>query len=430
MSQNSVVFNDDPSGVQLLDNKLTPLHQNLLTQHSGTSRPSYAVAGTEWLDTTTTPWKLKRFDGTDDIITGYVNATSNTYTPAGILLDNIAATTNPTVNEDSADGYSVGSVWVNVTLDQSYMCQDSTVGAAVWKLITLTLADVQAGLTMTGKLNTVATATGAAGLNVPHGTAPTSPTNGDFWSTTAAFFARINGVTQTLLTLAAGTLTGKLTTVASATGAAGFNLPHGTAPTSPADGDLWTTTTGLNARINGATVALGAGSDYVKLSTQTASSSGSIDFTAALDSTYKKYVIECIDIQPSAASAFGARINTGGGYISTATYKAAGIGRAHESTGFTIESASQNYVDLTGTLQIDAGSGIGNYFRVEVINPSHSSKITRIPFFCTFKQTGVDREYSGSANGLNTTTSAITGIQFLMLSGNITSGTFILYGVK
>jgi hypothetical protein len=38
------------------------------------------------------------------------------------------------------------------------------------------------------------------------------------------------------------------------TAAATINLPHGTAPTSPANGDCWTTTAGLYCRINGATV--------------------------------------------------------------------------------------------------------------------------------------------------------------------------------
>jgi hypothetical protein len=31
-------------------------------------------------------------------------------------------------------------------------------------------------------------------------------------------------------------------------------VPHGTAPTSPVDGDVWTTTAGLYVRINGVTV--------------------------------------------------------------------------------------------------------------------------------------------------------------------------------
>jgi hypothetical protein len=49
-------------------------------------------------------------------------------------------------------------------------------------------------------------------------------------------------------------LSGLLQTAAPATSGAGLRLPHGTAPTSPVDGDMWTTTAGLYVRINGATV--------------------------------------------------------------------------------------------------------------------------------------------------------------------------------
>jgi hypothetical protein len=53
---------------------------------------------------------------------------------------------------------------------------------------------------------------------------------------------------------AGDTFTGPVITAASATGGAGFRLPHGAAPSSPTNGDIWTTTSGLLARINGATV--------------------------------------------------------------------------------------------------------------------------------------------------------------------------------
>lgn len=46
-----------------------------------------------------------------------------------------------------------------------------------------------------GKLSTPASTSSGAGLAIPHGTAPTSPANGDVWSTTAGLFARINGTT-------------------------------------------------------------------------------------------------------------------------------------------------------------------------------------------------------------------------------------------
>lgn len=44
-------------------------------------------------------------------------------------------------------------------------------------------------------IGTVASTTSAAGLNVPPGTAPTSPVNGDIWTTTLGLFARIAGAT-------------------------------------------------------------------------------------------------------------------------------------------------------------------------------------------------------------------------------------------
>jgi len=57
----------------------------------------------------------------------------------------------------------------------------------------LTLADA---VDVTGKFSTAASAAVAgAGLILPHGTAPNSPVNGDLWSTTTGFFGRVNGVT-------------------------------------------------------------------------------------------------------------------------------------------------------------------------------------------------------------------------------------------
>jgi hypothetical protein len=53
----------------------------------------------------------------------------------------------------------------------------------------------------------------------------------------------------------------KVITTAPTTGAAGFNLPHGVAPTVPVNGDTWTTTAGFYVQINGATVGPLSASD-------------------------------------------------------------------------------------------------------------------------------------------------------------------------
>ncbi len=56
------------------------------------------------------------------------------------------------------------------------------------------VADGQA-ISATVPFYTVAATTARTSLNIPHGAAPTTPTNGDVWTTTAGVFARINGAT-------------------------------------------------------------------------------------------------------------------------------------------------------------------------------------------------------------------------------------------
>ncbi len=46
--------------------------------------------------------------------------------------NNLTATTAPTTTDDSADGYAAGSVWLDVTNKNVYVCYDNTASAAVW----------------------------------------------------------------------------------------------------------------------------------------------------------------------------------------------------------------------------------------------------------------------------------------------------------
>lgn len=48
---------------------------------------------------------------------------------------NLIATTAPTSSDDSADGYSKGSLWINTSTSKGYLCVNNTAGAAVWKEI-------------------------------------------------------------------------------------------------------------------------------------------------------------------------------------------------------------------------------------------------------------------------------------------------------
>jgi hypothetical protein len=89
------------------------------------------------------------------------------------------------------------------------------------------------------KLLAPASTTSGASLNLPHGTAPTSPVNGDIWTTTTGFFARLNSATTALAGLAlsniftaAQTLQNVTTTFGSNAGASLTLILNGAAATS------------------------------------------------------------------------------------------------------------------------------------------------------------------------------------------------------
>lgn len=82
MSQNVVDYSGNPKGPGLLDDYLAKDQENYRTSHSGIVRPSYAREGMIWVDKSVSPWLLKIYDGTDDIIIGKVDADANTFVPS------------------------------------------------------------------------------------------------------------------------------------------------------------------------------------------------------------------------------------------------------------------------------------------------------------------------------------------------------------
>ena len=76
--------------------------------------------------------------------TGHRSRTDNPHnvTAAQIGLGDVSnlkakldATSAPNNNDDFNDGFSVGSVWIDVSGDRAYICADASVGAAVWRQI-------------------------------------------------------------------------------------------------------------------------------------------------------------------------------------------------------------------------------------------------------------------------------------------------------
>jgi hypothetical protein len=65
-------------------------------------------------------------------------------------------------------------------------------------IATQTVLDTKAPIdtpTFTGKVTIEASTAGSAAIRAPHGAVPTTPVNGDFWSTSTGFYGQVNGVT-------------------------------------------------------------------------------------------------------------------------------------------------------------------------------------------------------------------------------------------
>lgn len=136
-----------------------------------------------------------------DTVTSSSNAGAKVNWGSGtknVFLPLIASNTVITAKENIfTSNQKIDSLQTNgasgITLKNSAGTTVLTVGA------TAGLASTFAGsLTVSGKTTTAASVTGNSGLTIPHGVTPTSPVNGDIWTSTAGIFVHINGVTQTL----------------------------------------------------------------------------------------------------------------------------------------------------------------------------------------------------------------------------------------
>ena len=105
--------------------------------------------------------------------------------------------------------------------------------------------------------------------------------DGETWFTRQgndyAFYTNMNGtVLRAPFINHSQTWTSKQTWPTPTTSIASMTLPHGVAPSAPVDGDIWTTTTGVFARVNGTTEDLTAGATTLDELTD-------VDLTGAAD---------------------------------------------------------------------------------------------------------------------------------------------------
>jgi hypothetical protein len=131
-------------------------------------------------DTTRAALNSPTFTGTPAAPTAAVD-TNTTQIATTAFVVNQASSTNPVALGTAAVGTSL-----------RYARQDHvhpTTGLALLS-----------GATFTGSIIAPAATTSIPSIRIPHGTAPSSPTNGDIWTTTTGLFGRINSTTQEFAT--------------------------------------------------------------------------------------------------------------------------------------------------------------------------------------------------------------------------------------
>ena len=181
----------------------------------------------------------------------------------------------------------------------------------------------------------------------------------------------------------------------------------------------------------------GGSGDWTLISSATASTSASIDFTG-LSSTYSYYVLLMTDVVPASDDVtliFRTSTDNGSSFDAGATdYE--DVGRTIYHTGSSVvEDAtggtSGTAIELTGN---DATAGVGNASNeqlsgtVTIFDPSATTP-TRILASINYTTAGSEPARASIA-GARLDTTAVDAIQVLFSSGNISSGNFKLYGVS
>ena len=144
----------------------------------------------------------------------------------------VTSTSNPTANDDSGDGYAVGTLWINTATPSAFLLMANTAGAANWDELTETgtgqllaannLSDLASASTARTNLGAQATITGAATTidteDLTASRAVVSNGSGkiavsDVTSTELGYLDGVSSAIQTQLDAKQATITGGATTI-------------------------------------------------------------------------------------------------------------------------------------------------------------------------------------------------------------------------
>jgi len=409
------------------------------TTNSGTSRPTGAVAGQIWLDTTSaTSPTLKFYDGADDISFATIDYTANTvnWLDSNVSVTGLTTTATGTVMTltDSAH-----TTTVNMILGNNTALRFNELTANGSNYIGLKApASLSADLTFT-----LPSTDGTSGQFLK------TDGSGNLSFATAGLTGATSTATGTVLTLSDTQNVASVNVILDNEKALRFReaTANGTnfvglkAPTTLAS-DLTLTlpsadgTSGQVLQTNGSGVLSfnSPSSDYVLLATSTISSNvSSVSIDGYFSSTYTSYKIIFYGVFGSAASSLNLRFNRSGSAITSANYNFSG-------TYSYMDSSSGTATNPIGNFNATSSGSLGSYWSsvdrslsgfVEINNPlSTSAYKMALAFASSYFYTNQDTVTTTLGIILKDSTSALSGVTFLAGSGTLNGGTFKIYGIK
>jgi hypothetical protein len=252
------------------------------------------------------------------------------------------------------------------------------------------------------------------------------------WSTaTYPATTTVNRILYSSSTNVVGQITtansGLLVTDGSGVPSIGTAIPNGVTATTQAAND---NSTKIATTAYADAISSGAGS-IVYIAQAVASNSATVNFDNHLTSTYDNYLIVFDDMLPATTSTvLSGRVGTGG----TPTYQAtnyAGNASSIKNNGITAAASGATGADLNNsTVPMSNSSTYRTAGILRIFNANTASAPRSVNGQMSNFQTADSTYAQNVFSNIWTSTTVITSYQFLMSSGNISQGTFRLYGIK
>lgn len=180
---------------------------------------------------------------------------------------------------------------------------------------------------------------------------------------------------------------------------------------------------------------IGGGSGWIPIKTQTAANVSSVDFVngsggVVLDSTYRAYVIVITSLVPATDNTnllLRTSSNAGSSYDSGASDYKYALGGADSTTGTYQGAVSNGTTSILSALDVGNSAGEQSNAVIYLYNPAGTKYFVVGIKSETINASGNLNSFTGS--GTRLTAADVDAIRFLMSSGNISSGTFTLYGI-